>query len=340
MNNIFSVSMKKIFSKSFQLSSSRFIKGDCIGGKTYARVNFEYGESFANAYKNQGFFGIFFLANYSHGSTETIQYVDQDLLKFLEFFNSDETFKRNTMLFIMSDHGPRFTYSRKSLSGLLKERNPFLSVFAPEIFIKRYPNEYENLISNTKKLLTPMDIYRTWLDLIALEKSGKKSLHNDGRSLSLFSEIPMKRSCAEAGIDPHFCTCLKRTKLQINDTTKNIANEFVNFINENLIKDIKHKCAKLETSKIYEAYLLEADLIKHQIFVDFITHKYFFQIETKNNNGGQFEFTVTEEIHKNNGTKKYIFDKRYISRINKYGRAADCIQKDFPSLREFCYCVV
>ncbi|CAF1017866.1 unnamed protein product [Brachionus calyciflorus] len=328
-----------LIKRSFQLSTKEFIKANCMGGKNYATVNFDYGESFAEAYKYEGFFGVLFLANYSHLRTESAQFVDQDLLKFLEFFYKDETFKKNTMIFVMSDHGPRYSKNRQTLNGLLNERNPFLSVFVPELFKQRYPNESLNLIDNRNKLLTPMDINRTWLDLISLEKTGKKNLKNDERSLSLFSRIPIKRSCADAGIDPHYCTCLKRTKLKINETTKYIANQFVNFINDILLKKIQDKCAKLETFKINQAFLLESDMLEHQTFVNFTTRKYFFQIETKNNNGGLFEFTVTEEIPLN-GLKKLIFDKRYISRINKYGKAADCIQNSHPSLREFCFCII
>ncbi|CAF0984663.1 unnamed protein product [Brachionus calyciflorus] len=325
------------YARPYQISAFAKQKYDCLGGQTHARANFEYGESFADAYKNKGFFGAFFLANYSHQMTETLQYVEKDLLQFLEFFNNDETLKKNTMLLVMSDHGPRFIHSRKTLTGLLKERNPLLSIYMPELFRQRYPNEYINFLDNTNKLLTPMDVHRTWLDLISLQKNGNLSTKNDNRSISLFSKIPLNRKCAEAGIDPHFCSCLKRTELRINGDTKKIALEFVKFINEILLKDIKEKCAKLELEKINQVFSLEANLLKHQKIVNNQAKKYFFQIETRNNNGGLYEFTVTEEIPLNSTTKRLIFDKRYISRINKYGRSADCIKKEYPGLREFCF---
>ncbi|CAF0882063.1 unnamed protein product [Brachionus calyciflorus] len=330
-------------------------KKHCMAGRRNIRVNLEYGENFMSAYKEHGFFGFLFLNEYSHDSTNILGMVDEDLLKFLEFFYNDKDLMENTILILMSDHGPRFNENRKSVKGLLKERNPFFSMYIPELFKKKYPESYANFDDNTNKLLVPMDIHRTLIDLISLEKNNKLSEINDGRSLSLFNKIQNDRTCSQAGIDQHWCACLKRTELVIDKYLEKMAMEFINYINEVVLKDHLDKCVKLGLDKINRVDQLETYistdkrkkakekfsffgrlLEEPKIEKDF--NKFFFQITTSNNNGGVYEFTITDEFDFVNGKSNYLIDKSSISRVNKYGNSSYCIFNDYPDLRKFCFC--
>ena len=76
-------------------------------------------------------------------------------------FNEDKSLSDTTILFMFSDHGPRYTKLRKSIKGLLHERNPFFSIYIPKLFKQRYPNEFVSLKRNLDTVLAPMDIYAT-----------------------------------------------------------------------------------------------------------------------------------------------------------------------------------
>ncbi|CAF0955093.1 unnamed protein product [Brachionus calyciflorus] len=317
------------YMRPYQLSTLKINnKPFCIGGRTHARANIEYGEDFIKRYRNTGFFGTLFISEYSHNDLNTIKYIDEDLLKFLEFFHRDIKLREKTILFVMSDHGPRFQETRRSTVGSLKERNPFLSIHIPEIFKKKYPLEFKNLEENSKRILSPFDVHRTLIDIISLEKTGKLSERNDGRAKSLFSSISKNRTCNEAGIDSFWCSCKKQETAVVNEKIIKIAKEFVNFINDFLLIDIKDKCTRLELNNVNNAYLVN----KKQEYLEYI-----FQIETKNNDGGLYEFTAKERFN-SDGSSTYIFDKKLISRINKYKNAAHCIANDYPNLRQYCFC--
>lgn len=45
-------------------------------------------------------------------------------------------------------------------------------------------------------------------------------------------QVPAKRTCADAFIEPHWCTCLNWEKLELCDkVVKRAALEFVNYLN-------------------------------------------------------------------------------------------------------------
>jgi hypothetical protein len=138
----------------------------CMNGRTNLALHFDYMNDFMNVYKDDGFFGLIFLGEYSHDSNDRLSWVDNELLKFITRFDENKNVSDNTILILFADHGPRFSNLRKSVRGLLHERNPFFSVYLPPNFKKRYPIEFEQLKRNTDKLVTPMDVHRTMMDIL------------------------------------------------------------------------------------------------------------------------------------------------------------------------------
>ena len=235
--------------------------GYCAGGRTDLQFVLDYSKDFMQTYKKSGFFGFEFLAQYSHDSSKHISWMDDELVKFLEEFKADESISSNTILVLFGDHGPRFSKLRKSIKGLIQQRNAFFSVYLPPLFKSRYPNEYENLKANNDKLATPMDIHATLMNLINLEKgSNEKSSSIEKRDKSLFSKLSVDRTCDEAGIEPHYCACMKRTQLKPDGKLTKLANKFVIYINEVMLKNHNDICQKLELNKIDNVYLLETSI--------------------------------------------------------------------------------
>ena len=335
----------------------------CQNGRNNFNLNMDYASDFMRVYGKSGFFSLTFLNQYSHDTNKELSWLDADLLKFLRQFNADETMRANTILILFSDHGARFSELRKSIKGLLHERNPFFSIYMPTLFKERYPHEYNNIKNNFNKVVAPMDIHATFMDLIRLESGGKAVQTNSRtRHTSLFATISPERNCADAGIDPHWCACLKRTKLNVTSYhyLKDIASLFMDFLNTNLLGDQSNLCSKLVLKHINKVYLLDSFidskkkkkaesvgffklhrlLEEPDIQVEF--KKYLFQITTSPNEA-IYEFTVTYESQLQDSShaidlSKVKIDQSLISRINSYGNSSHCIFNKFPDLRKYCYC--
>ena len=105
------------------------------------------------------------------------------------------------------------------------------------------------------KLTTSMDIYHTLVDLINMESNKETpKLDDNERSKSLFKSISSDRTCKEAGISAHWCACLKRTELLVDDNLIMIATKFIDYINNFILRDHLDKCIKLELDKLNNGY--------------------------------------------------------------------------------------
>lgn len=330
----------------------------CVNEKHFINVYLDYLKEFIKTYKKNGFFGMIHLNEYSHGSSETLNFIDEDLLSFLKEFYSE--FSYNTILIMYSDHGPRFSQMRKSIKGLLDERNPFFSIYLPNLFKKKYPKEALNLRKNSFKLTSPMDIYNTLINFLNSELLRKK--YKDKRSLNLFKKISSKRSCKRAGISRHWCACLKRTELVIDEKLTELAHKFVDYLNYVLLKPHLDKCQYLELNQISKVYLHESYIntneseINNEKLKKFAQNmnlrlqeepkiendykEYFFQLSVKPSNA-IYELTIIVEQELINLKKLNVIkiNPDQISRINKYGATSACIYDTVPSIRQYCFCL-
>lgn len=348
------------YPRPFQLAKSD--KNICEYGRTSIQVNLDYIEDFMHKYNDLGFFSFSHIKQYTHNEgLNDITWLDSTFLQFLKNFHEDKTISQDTILFMFSDHGPRYSKFRKSIKGLLHERNPFFSIYVPPLFKERYPNEYASLQDNTNKVLAPMDIHATLLNLIDLEtgtvrpKSSEK-VFNKKRGISLFGDISPERTCEDAGIDSYWCSCLKRTEIKVNEYLLTLADVFVDYVNNNLLKEHMDLCNELEVDTVNSVYLMNSYLNtterrtvvpknKHaktlrllqppKIETDY--KKYLFVVTTKPNHG-EYEFTITVQNAVAGKGVKYELDKSMISRINKYGNDEHCIHDKYPDLRKYCYC--
>jgi hypothetical protein len=103
---------------------------------------------------------------------------------------------------------------------------PFFSLLMPRTFQKKYPLQMRNLRLNSKKLTTPFDIHETLLHFLNFEKSfsNKTNSAKMSRGISLFNYISSNRSCEDAQIEPHWCSCLKWINLKIKKIKSNLDN--------------------------------------------------------------------------------------------------------------------
>lgn len=174
----------------------------CLGSIPRHAIMFQWTKDFLEAYQDQLKFSFVFHSEYSHEANNKLQWADSDLKDFLSYMN-ETGHLNNSLLVLMSDHGARFQNIRVTEQGKYEERMPFLAIRVPPWFAHRYPKVVHNLRANAHKITTPFDLHATFMDIIQFSGDRANFSHNQ-RGISLFSSISAERSCADAGIEPHW----------------------------------------------------------------------------------------------------------------------------------------
>lgn len=324
----------------------RYSKPFCLGSERRHKVMMDWVKDAFQMYQNRLKFIFAFHSEYSHEDSSKLNWADDDLLGMLKFLEN-KNYLNNTVLILMSDHGARFHAVRESIQGKYEERMPYFSFRFPEWFPKKYPSEFKAFKENAGKLTTPFDIHETFLDMMKFEKKNTKP-EKLPRGLSLFRPIPKQRTCSDADISPHWCACLGWNVTSSDDLiTQKAAKSIVKFMN-NLTANFRSKCHELSLKSIKNAMVLQSNPYIARYLgsadtdgrvpkesKDAIDKSALYQITLQTTPGdGIFETTV--KYMANND--KFIISAQEISRINKYGNAANCVYMDAPHLRQYCYC--
>ncbi|KAI4464458.1 hypothetical protein MML48_3g00001665 [Holotrichia oblita] len=318
----------------------------CVGETPRHKVMLNYIEQFFSVYKSKPKFLFGFHGELSHDNYNLIGAVDDDVLQFLKNLNSSGALN-DTVLILMADHGHRFGKIRNTIQGKQEERLPFFSFRFPDWFTRKHEEIYKNFQLNLNTLTTPFDIHSTLKDILEFRSPTDGDLKN--RAISLFSKIPSQRSCVHANIEPHWCACMdwENVDLTLNIATR-LADTFIATVN-NYTADHREICASLRVSKIEWVTKMKpneqlvkfsknldvdgfvADLSGH---TNVLTHTY--QIKLQAVPGDSiFEASITHYL-KDDRLDLKISD---ISRVNKYGTQARCIEHTYPNLRKYCYCL-
>ena len=329
----------------YQYQKTRVVQPQCFGSvPTYLNM-FNWGGDMFDSYKVRLKFSFLFHSSLSHDHMTYVSVADEDLRDTLMYMNNRGHFDK-TLLLVMSDHGLRFSSVRQILQGQHEERNPFFSVRLPPIFIAKYPEIHRNLQINAERLTTPFDVHATFHDVISF-KGVTKVASNASRGISLFREIPADRTCEDADLETHWCSCLEWTNVDVKDPNVIAsAKAFVEHINE-LTKDKRELCEELSLHTINRAEKNDPhnDLLKFRkietengIVKDNMTAtEVFYQIQvTTKPNMALYESTVKHSITENT----YTVNDKEISRVNLYGDQPHCVAEELPILRIYCYCKI
>lgn len=319
----------------------------CLGNKPRHQAMLQWLYQFYKVYSDIPKFAFCFHGELSHDDYNLVGYADTDLQNFLKSLH-EEGILNNTLLMLMSDHGHRFASIRETQQGKQEERLPFFAIAVPSWLESKYPAAVQNLRTNGNRLTTPFDIYATLLTVLnpKVPKVGDVS----SRSISLFSEVPIERTCTNAGIEPHWCACLSWAWVPLDDPiAKKASQAVIDLINE-LTEQQRQLCAKLILDKVTRAEKLQPNkaLLKFKKnadkdgFVGDFTDNtqisdiiYQIQFYTFPNHG-IYEASVKYNILK----ETFQVREEEISRINMYGAQPHCIQDMYPNLRKYCYCKI
>lgn len=343
-------------------SEKRLNAAICTGYRTSLQTLLDYGEKFAITMAKlvkEPFFSLMWGASMSHDFLNLPRFSDDDHRQFLQSLHEKGVLD-NCVLVFMSDHGIRWGGIRTTYQGYIEERLPFLYFVFPERFKKKYPTALGNLHTNSHRLTTPFDLHETLLDLIhSDQRLGAKALKERTRTsiwvkkntihvkktlkrgISLFIPIPTQRTCNDAEITDHWCTCHRATAISVSDDEViKAADHVISYVNS-LLRDLTNKCAVLKKKQILSARVEETlpqgegeskqeeeeeELPKHRVWLK----DYIITIEA-DPGGGSFEATVRRN---SNGNFKIMGT---VSRTNIYGNQSACISN--YRLKLYCFCL-
>ncbi|KAI3380544.1 hypothetical protein SNEBB_010530, partial [Seison nebaliae] len=189
------------------------------------------------------FFMLTCFNKYSHDDIVLISLIDKVLLGTLK--NIKKKFGSNTIILIYGDHGARLhSYGVYTKSGILERKKSTMMLYVPPSFRRSYSNKYKTLKSNADKIVTPIDLHYTFLEILSLtlkenllekrrnillnvfnnsseenynsleEVKLKRNMRpSTNENLSLLSiKLPNDRSCLEANINIDHCMCSSQYK--------------------------------------------------------------------------------------------------------------------------------
>ncbi|XP_042205989.1 uncharacterized protein LOC121855184 isoform X2 [Homarus americanus] len=299
----------------------------CQGSKLSASVVHDYSLLVADALKDIPYFGFYWTASLSHDYLTMAKAVDRPSLWYLQQLHS-RGYLDHTILFFISDHGQRWGDFRSTYAGMLEERLPYVMIVFPPWFKDQYPEAWANLHTNTRRLTSTFDIHVTLRDILTqayTDLSTAPTVAAHGQSL--FREVPLGRTCENAGISDHFCTCLHSTEVNVDDPRlKKVVQFVVKRLNQYL--SLYPKCVPLKLDKILRGRVGTATNSTIPQNHDSVTM--IFNVAFVTNPGAaEFEGTVRYQ----NKVYQLVSD---VSRINQYGNQSHCINHSVH--RKYCYC--
>ncbi|XP_031350626.1 uncharacterized protein LOC116176278 [Photinus pyralis] len=295
----------------------------CTGPESAGERIMNLARDFTSTFRKYASFGFFWMNSFSHNEINSVSRMDVKLAEFLVSLNRTGVFANSIVIFL-SDHGIRFGTVTYTHTGWLEERLPFFYMTVPKWFQNKFPRKYSNLVLNSNRLITPYDLYMTLQEVLVL--SGKKYSMKASSACpeckSLFEAAKRDRSCEEAGIENHWCTCRGYTSIPSNGVIVERAVKFILREVQRMAND--RGCAEFEVKNIISSGVSVNCDIKNRsnlyFLITFETHpQAVFQ--------GTVSIGVDVPIFKMEGS---------VSRLDVYSFNSWCVTDAL--VKKYCYC--
>ncbi|XP_048735787.2 uncharacterized protein LOC125651251 [Ostrea edulis] len=305
----------------------------CFGNQKQHKIILDYTRMCIERYKGLRKFVFFWQNEISHHQPNFLSLADQDTADLISWMN-DNGHLTNSVLILMSDHGPRYGPIARHELGVLTRNLPLLSIYIPRAVIQKYPHIHENFLTNRMRLSTPFDLHETLKDVLfqTLNKKSTLPSFSSPRGISLFQEIPKYRSCYDASVPENYCPCYNSEPLDIhNSIVRSAASFAVLHINIQLMKS-NFSCNNLQLMSVHSAKLQKVPQKPNsakvmQTFVIFETIP------------GHAIFQATIRRHSQSIHSMEIIGD--IERVNSYGNQSSCVPNEpiNAQYRLYCFCV-
>ncbi|KAH8383928.1 hypothetical protein KR009_011312 [Drosophila setifemur] len=307
----------------------------CIGRRITSSYVYDFGREFVRRYVDERpIWGLFWSNSFSHDDYRLPSKMDDYVLQYMLDFEEDGVFEQSIMIFL-SDQGNRYGPLMSLSSGFLENRLPTMFIYLPPWFRAHYPEYAKALQVNQRRLTSNYDLYNTLLHIIELGSPDKAATlprsHDCPKCKSLFEPAEELRTCEDAGIPEHYCTCVPYKTISAK-WTKRIANQVIRSINGYLAKrKLTGICANLTLSYVHTTGVkIDLDRKFHDEVPDVAVYRTKFKVKQ-----GSADFQAT--VIFNNITGSAQVDVPTISRLNSYEKTAFCIKDKIDKL--YCICL-
>ncbi|KAH8410268.1 hypothetical protein KR009_010272 [Drosophila setifemur] len=309
----------------------------CLGRRMANRYIYNYGLQFTQRFvAERPIWGMFWSNHFSHDDPFMPSAMQDKVLGDLLDFQAGGAMEETIMIFF-ADHGARFGKLTSLKEGFLEERLPMMFIYLPPWFRETYPTYAQALELNQHRLCSNFDVHNTLKHII--EMGGTP----DGPELpksfdcptcqSLFYPLPEDRTCAQAAIEEHWCTCEPYKVIGDESWTTPIANSVIDRMNEYFVhKNLSSLCSNLTLSYIHKTEIktgLDIDWFEDLKEVETAVYRIKFKVQQ---NSADFQATVVY----NNATQNAVVDVEKISRTNSYREDSTCIEDKLAKL--YCVC--
>ncbi|XP_068218699.1 uncharacterized protein [Palaemon carinicauda] len=298
----------------------------CLGPKMTMSAMHNYSLKVAQALKDIPYFGFYWITSLTHDLLNAAALADEPSLEFLKRLHIGG-YLEHTVLFFVSDHGLRFGDFRSTYAGMLEERLPYVTIVFPEWFKKKYEESVRNVKINAMRLTGTFDLYATLQDIVDQAYVNPYKRRRVTHGQTLFQKISIYRTCEDADIPKHFCSCEQSKEIDPDDRSLVMAaKSTINKINQGLAAF--PDCVPLSFEKVLNGRKWSAKNSTSFGSQGAEVTSYTVAFVTKPG-GAMMEATVNYQ----NGEYGLAFD---VSRINKFGNQSHCITH--PQYKAYCYC--
>lgn len=308
----------------------------CIGRRVQSSYVYDYGRNFAKRYvAERPIWGLFWSSSFSHDDFALPSMMDDMMLQYLKDFETDGVLEESIFIFF-ADHGARYGTLSHLSSGFLEERLPMLFIYLPPWFRAQYPEYAQALQDNRNRLTSNFDLHNTLKHIIEIGQGDDlpplAKANDCPKCHSLFYPINQTRSCIDAGISEHYCTCEPYMR-----TRAKWAQQIAPLVIERINDYLRHKgmdglCANLTLDYIHKTEIkleLAQDFNEKLPRIDVGYYRTMFKVKQ---NSADFFATVIY----NNVTHRVDVDVETISRTNSYEEDSPCIYNKIAKL--YCIC--
>ncbi|CAG9860212.1 unnamed protein product [Phyllotreta striolata] len=300
----------------------------CTGPEVAGERVLNAAKDFAITFKDSPSFGLFWANSFSHNDINLPSTMDESMLNML----TDPELLRamdNTILILFSDHGFRFGDIRYTHSGWLEERLPFIYFHLPEKFKRIHRDKFDNFMTNTRRLTVPYDVFNTLQDILRMGNPSYVVQPSEGciSCQSLFAEVPENRTCNDAQLSKHWCTCKGHVYIDPNSPqVRSLGDRVVNKINDRIANSSEgYLCSTYSFRRFIASGISKPYVNSKNQSVNY----YLLMIET--NPRAMFEATIEVSVESND-----IVEVFGLGRIDWYKPVTWCIRKSH--IKGLCYC--
>ncbi|XP_030377701.1 uncharacterized protein LOC115626460 isoform X2 [Scaptodrosophila lebanonensis] len=320
----------------------------CIGRRLSFYYVYEFCEQMVKRFISETYrpiFGLFWTNSYTHESYTGATILDDKFAGFLRRFKKLGLFDHSIVI-LLSDHGYRYGPLVELKDGYLEERLPMLHIYLPPWYRAKYPKVSRALRENRNRLSSVYDLHLALKHVLIQLRPGIEFDRDVGcpKCRPLFKKLPRDRSCEDAGIKEHWCTCQPYAKVQPEFFMEYLAKMVVYRINKLMrMKQYENICYRLQYSRLDMAERkLHFDDGGNVIGAPQGVESYRLKFDTTAKAPqtslkklvAKFRVTIKCNRDHLNGVKIHL---PFISRLDSYQSETSCVHERIA--KKFCFCM-